>query len=180
MIETERLIIRPWQDSDRAPFAAMGQDAAVRRFLGPLQTRAETDQTIDRMQALQASHGYCCWALERREDAAFLGFCGLNPGPVGTPIEGRNEVGWRLASAFWGQGYAREAALACLDWSWAHLPDPAILAMTVPANTASWGLMERIGMQRLHDQDFDHPGVPDGSPLKRHILYRIDRPAHAR
>ena len=177
MIETERLLVRPWQDSDRALFAAMGQDEAVRRFLGPPQSRAESDALVDRITQTQAHLGYCLWAIERRADAAFLGFCGLNPAPAGTPIEGRIEIGWRLAHAYWGHGYAREAALASLDWAWANLAVEAIFAMTVPANTASWGLMERLGMHRLHDLDFDHPAVPDGSSLKGHIVYGIDRPA---
>lgn len=176
MIETERLIVRPWRDTDRAPFAAMGQDPEVMRFLGPLRSRAESDGLIDRMIAMQAERGYCLWAVERRVDTAFLGFCGLNAGPMGTPLEGGLEIGWRLARAYWRQGYAREAALACLDWTWVNLAIDGLFSMTVPANTASWGLMERIGMRRLADQDFDHPGVPDGSPLKRHFLYRIDRP----
>lgn len=178
MIETERLIIRPWRDDDRAPFAAMGRDQDVRRFLGPLQSRADSDALIDRLIAMQAQFGYCIWAVERRADAAFLGFCGLGPGPAGTPLHGGIEIGWRLARAYWGQGYAREAAQACLDWAWATLPVGAILSMTVPANTASWGLMERLGMKRVPDGDFDHPGVPDGSPLKRHLVYRLDRPAN--
>lgn len=176
MIETERLIVRPWRDSDRAPFAAMGQDPEVMRFLGPPQTRVESDAVIDRMIAMQAALGYCFWALERRTDAAFLGFCGLKPGPVDTPLEGEVEIGWRLAHVHWGQGYAREAAQASLDWAWANLTINSVWSMTVPANTASWGLMERLGMSRLVDRDFDHPAVPDGSPLKRHIVYRIDRP----
>lgn len=176
MIDTERLVVRPWRDSDRAPFAAMGQDADVMRFLGPLRSRVESDAFIDRMVAMQAELGYCLWAVERLGDAAFLGFCGLNAGPAGTPLEGELEIGWRLARAYWRQGYAREAALACLDWTWANLAIEALFSMTVPANTASWGLMERLGMHRLADQDFDHPNVPDGSPLKRHIVYRIDRP----
>lgn len=177
MIETDRLVLRPWRDEDRAPFAAMGQDAEVMRFLGPLQTVDEANDAVDRMIEFQSTLGYCFWAVERRADGAFLGFCGLKPGPAGTPLAARLEIGWRLARAHWGQGYAREAAQASLDWGWATLPDPAILAMTVTENSASWGLMERLGMTRLADQDFDHPGVPDGSPLKRHIVYRIDRPA---
>jgi len=177
MIETERLIIRPWQERDRAPFAAVGQDEAVRRFLGPLQSREESDAVVDRLIAMQAAQGYCFWALERRADGVFLGFCGLKPGPAGTPIADKVEIGWRLAAPYWGQGYAREAAEASLDWGWRNLRHQAIYSMTVPANRASWGLMERLGMQRRPDLDFDHPEVPDGSPLKSHIVYRIDRPA---
>ncbi|OYY67925.1 GNAT family N-acetyltransferase [Sphingomonas sp. 28-63-12] len=178
MIETERLILRPWQDRDRVPFAAMGQDALVMRYLGPLQSRTETDAAIDRMIELQVALNHCFWAIERRVDAAFLGFCGLKPGPDRTPIAGGIEIGWRLASAHWRQGYAREAAQASLEWGWENLIDTAILAMTVAANAASWGLMDRLGMYRQPALDFDHPGVPEGSPLRRHMIYRIDRPAN--
>ena len=91
------------------------------------------------------------------------------------PITDEIEIGWRLAHDAWGQGYAREAAEASLAWGWANLPVPTIAAITVPANTRSRGLMERLGMVRVADGDFDHPDVPDGSPLQRHILYRIAR-----
>lgn len=174
MIATERLLIRPWRAADRAPYFALCNDPEVMRFLGPIQSRAETDAALDRQEAAQAEHGHCFWAVERRHDAILLGFCGLLRGKL--PIEGKIEIGWRLGRSFWGQGYAREAAVACLAWAAQNLPDPSVYAITVPANTASWGLMERIGMRRLPDGDFDHPGVPDGSPLKRHITYRIDRP----
>jgi len=175
MITTERLIVRPWRDSDRAPFAALNQDAEVRRYLGPPQTRAESDAAVDRMVALQESVGYCFWAVERRADGAFLGFCGIKPGRW--PIEDLPEIGWRLGRPYWGEGYAREAAAACLDWAWATRDWPHVYAITVPANRASWGLMERLGMERLAAGDFDHPDVPDDSPLKHHITYRIARPA---
>ncbi|MBX9813703.1 MAG: GCN5 family acetyltransferase [Proteobacteria bacterium SG_bin5] len=174
MIETARLIVRPWRDADRAPFAAMGRDAAVMRFIGPPQSRAEADAAIDRMIAMQAAHGHCFWAVERRADGALLGFCGIKPGRW--PIEGLPEIGWRLGSAHWGQGYAREAAQACLDWAWATRDWPYVYAITVPANSASWGLMRRLGMARLADGDFEHPEVPEGSPLKSHVTYRIARP----
>ena len=124
------------------------------------------------MTACQAEHGHCFWAIERREDAALLGLCGLLP--PRPPLE-HIEIGWRLGRAFWGKGYAREAAAASLAWGWRNLATDTIDAITVPANTRSWGLMERLGMHRVAGGDFDHPAVPDGSPLKRHILYRIAR-----
>lgn len=174
MIETERLIIRPWRESDRAPYFALNADPDVRRFLGPPQNRAETDAALDRQAVAQAAHGHCFWALERRDDAALIGFCGLLPGKA--PIDGKIEIGWRLGRAYWQQGYAREAAEACLAWGWANLPDPAIYAITVPANSASWGLMERLGMTRVADGDFDYPDLAEGDPLRRHITYAIARP----
>ncbi|WP_084581019.1 GNAT family N-acetyltransferase [Sphingomonas azotifigens] len=174
MIETERLLLRGWTDADRAPFHAMANDPRVMAYIGPLQSRAESDAGIDRQRAFQAGHGHCFWALERREDGAFLGFCGLKPGAAGTPIAGDIEIGWRLATEHWGQGYAREAAAASLAWGWQHLAASSIAAITVEANARSWGLMERLGMQRVPDGDFDHPtAIP---ALRRHRTYRIHRP----
>lgn len=174
MIETARLILRVWREDDDAPFFKMGQDAEVMRYLGPPMTQVDVRSARARMDACQAEHGYCFWALERKADGAFIGFCGLKPGKA--PIEGEIEIGWRLARDAWGQGYAREAAEASLAWGWANLDVPAITAITVPANTRSWGLMERLGMVRDPAGDFDHPDLADGDPLRRHITYRIARP----
>lgn len=176
MIETERLIIRPWLDRDRDPYAAMGRDHEVMRYLGPLATRADADAAVDRMMRLHAEIGYCFWAVERREDRAFVGFCGLKPGPLQTPIADATEIGWRLARAYWGHGYAREAAQACLDWGWGNLDCTRIAAITVPANRASWGLMIRLGMVRDPAGDFDHPALSVDDPLLRHLTYWAHRP----
>lgn len=176
MIETERLILRGWRDSDVAPFHAMGNDPDVMRYLGPPMTLADAQSAADRQNDFIASHGYCFWAIERKADAQFLGFCGIKPGPEGTPIAGEVEIGWRLRRDAWGKGYAREAAEAAIAWVWANTGATDIAAMTVLANANSWGLMERLGMTRDHAADFDHPAVPDDSPLKRHIVYRIARP----
>lgn len=176
MIETERLILRAWRDSDVAPFHALCNDPAVMRYLGPNLSLAEAKAAADRQNAFIASHGHGFWAVERRTDGAFLGFTGIKPGPHGTPLHDKPEIGWRFAAAFHGQGYAHEAAQASLDWGWANLRDDAILAMTVIGNTRSWGLMERLGMIRDHALDFDHPAVPADSPLRPHIVYSIARP----
>lgn len=175
MIETERLVLRGWRDSDIDPFSAMGQDAEVMRYLGPPATREESVAAAKRQNDLLDRLGYCFWALERRADGVFLGFCGIKPGAVGTPIEHDIEIGWRLARPYWGQGYAREAAEASLAWGWANTDAPLISAITVQANSASWGLMERLGMSRIEGGDFDHPNAPPS--LNPHILYRIGRPA---
>lgn len=177
-IETERLILREWRNEDGDALHAMSQDEQVMEFLGPVTSPAETSVFISRSQATFAANGYCFWVVERKRDGMFLGSCGLKPGPEHTPVAGRTEIGWRLARGAWGQGYAREAAQASLDWGFANLPDDSIWSMTVPANLRSWGLMERLGMVRHHELDFDHPGVPVGSPLKRHITYSIARPGH--
>jgi RimJ/RimL family protein N-acetyltransferase len=171
-LETERLILRSWRDSDREPFWAMAQDEEVMRYL-PALDRAGADAALARGVAMEAEHGHCFWALERREDGAFLGMCGMAP-PRDPLVE--YEVGWRLMRHAWGQGYAQEAARATLAWAWAKRPMPTIVAITVPDNRASWTLMERIGMTRAADEDFEHPSLPEGHPLRLHRLYRIHRP----
>jgi RimJ/RimL family protein N-acetyltransferase len=176
VIETARLLIRPWRDEDSEPFFDINSDPEVLRFLGPPGSRSESDTAIERQRALQAELGYCFWALERREDGALLGFCGLKPGVAGTPVADDLEIGWRLGSPYWSRGYALEAASACLDWAFAALDVPRIVAITVAANRRSWGLMERLGMRRRPDLDFLHPALADGDPLKPHIAYVKDRP----
>jgi len=176
-IPTERLILRPWREADHGALLAICQDPRVMEFLGPPQTEAEVHAAIGRLRLCQADNGYCFWAVERREDGAVLGFCGLKPGQPETPIAGRVEIGWRLAADAWGQGFAREAALASLDWGWANLDVRDIWAITAPGNVRSWGLMERLGMTRHHDMDFIFPGMPADSPVSQCITYSIGRPA---
>lgn len=172
-LRTDRLILRPWQERDRAANWAMAQDADVMRYL-PALDRAGADAMVDRFMAMQAEFGHTFWVVERRADGAFLGMCGMAP-PRDPLVE--HELGWRLARHAWGQGYTQEAARATLDWAWAHRSMPTIVAITVPDNRASWTLMQRIGMARAADEDFEHPSLPSGHPLRPHILYRIGRPA---
>ncbi|MES3101424.1 GNAT family N-acetyltransferase [Sphingomonas faeni] len=178
MIETERLILRGWRDNDAALHHAMCADPAVMAYLGPAPTLADSAAVVVRQNATLADYGACFWALERRDTGAFIGWCGIKPGPVGTPIEGKPEIGWSLVQSEWGQGYAREAAEASLAWAWREMDLSTVWAITVPANTASRALMERLGMTRVVDGDFDHPKLADDDRLRRHILYRIDRPAY--
>ena len=175
MIDTDRLTLRPWRDADREPFAAMGQDVEVMAHLGGPLSRRDSDQAVDRLMALQEARGHCFWVVERRADAAFLGFCGLKVGPDDTPLEGRIEAGWRFRRDAWGQGYAREAAAASLAWGFANIDVDRIYAITVAGNARSWGLMERLGMERRPDLDFDHPGLPEDHPLRPHITYVMER-----
>ena len=172
MIETDRLLLRPWRDSDRDPFWAMARDPEVMQYL-PAISREESDGTIDRMNMFADRHRICFWAMERRADRRFLGFCGMLPPH---PPFRENEIGWRLARDCWGKGYAREAASACLDWAWRETDMQTLVALTVPANTRSRALMVRLGMTRDPGEDFDHPALPEGDPLRRHVLYRINRP----
>ena len=175
MIETPRLILRRWREADILPFHAMGQDAEVMRYLGPPMSLEDCAAAVERQNACAESYGSCFWAVERRADGAFIGFCGIKPGPAGTPIADQPEIGWRLARGSWGQGYALEAARAALDHGWATRDWPEVAAITVPANERSWGLMIRLGMTREPHGDFDHPALGPGDPLRRHLTYRIAR-----
>lgn len=177
MIETERLILREWREEDAIVMHAIGQDTRVMEFFGPLTDLQAARDLVAGQIVNQAIFGHCLWPVERRFDGRLLGYCGLNPLPISIALDGGIEVGWKLAHDVWGQGYAREAAQACLNWGWANLRVNSIAAITSPANIRSWGLMERLGMTRCPDEDFDHPDLAPGDPLRPHILYRIARPA---
>lgn len=175
-LETERLILRGWRESDIEPLHAICTDPLVMTYLGPPPSRDALIAMIERQNGFLDAHGACFWAVERREDGVLLGFCGLKPGQIDSPIEGLLEIGWRFRSDSWGKGYAREAALASRDWGFAHRPGERIHAITVPANTRSWGLMERIGMAREAAMDFDFPGLAADNPYLRHITYSVASP----
>ncbi len=178
-LETQRLILRDWREADIDPFHAMCADPVVMATLGPLMDRDQAAATVERMRGIAETNGFTAWALERRDDGRFLGWCGLIPGKF-APILGEIEVGWRLAADVWGQGYAREAAEASLTWAFANLSVEAIWAITSVGNSRSWGLMKRLGMIRQPELDFDHPNLPADSPLLSHVTYRIDRHTWAR
>jgi len=174
---TERLILREWRRSDRAPYRTALNTPRVTAYLGGPVSARQSDAGIARIRAAQAASGYSFWAVERRSDGAFLGYCG--PKLVRDPsvsVGGEVEIGWRLREDAWGQGYAREAAAAAMAWAWANLAVSRVVAMTVPANAASWGLMIRLGMTPRPDLDFDHPMFTPDHPLSRHVVYAIDRP----
>ena len=175
--ETERLIVRQWRDSDRAEYLSACNTEAVTAYLGGSASVEEVDAGLARIRKSQADKGFGFWAVERKSDGAFLGYCGLKVvRDEGIPIEGEIEIGWRLREDAWGHGYAREAARACLDWAWSNLDVARIVAMTVPANRPSWTVMERVGMSRRPDLDFAHPAFPSGHPLSAHVTYVIERP----
>jgi RimJ/RimL family protein N-acetyltransferase len=176
MIETERLRLREWRDADIDPFQRICSDPQVMATLGPPLDRAATVALIERMKGLQDRLGHCFWALEHRDDASLIGWCGLIRGTAG-PIADKLEIGWRLASDRWGHGFATEAAKATLAWAFANRDDDAVWAITARSNRRSRAVMERLGMTHCRDADFDHPSVPHGDPLRRHVLYRIARPA---
>lgn len=179
MIETARLRLRDWRESDKQAFFEGCATAAVMEYLGGPIDRPASDAIVDRQRTRVATHGYCFWPVERKDDGALLGCLGLKPGDEGTPIEGEVEIGWRLREDSWGRGYAREAAEASLAWAWTNLDCPRIVAVTVSPNRASWGLMERLGMVRTPALDFAHPKFAADDPLSPHVAYVLDRPAQS-
>jgi len=177
VIETERLSLRSWRAQDRGPFVQLCQSPTVMAFLGGPVRADQADAAIARARACEDRNGFCFWVMERKADGAFLGFCGFKVTDVsGTPLVGEIEIGWRLREDKWGRGYAREAALATLRWGWANLDARRVIAMTVPANRRSWGLMERVGMTHRPELDFGHPLFPGNHPLHHHLVYALDRP----
>jgi RimJ/RimL family protein N-acetyltransferase len=174
-IPTFRLLLRPWRDEDLPAFAAMNADPRVMEFFPRPLDRAESDARAARIRDHFARHGFGLWAVEVPGVADFIGFVGLSVPDFEMPFMPCVEVGWRLAHEHWGQGYATEAARAALDFGFRRLALDEIVSFTVPANRRSRGVMERIGMTRTPADDFDHPALPEGHPLRRHVLYRAIR-----
>ena len=175
-IETDRLRLRDWREEDIEPFIRHTNTPAVMRWLGGVQTDEVARRAIEgRIMRWQRERGFTFWVVERRTDGALLGFCGLKLSDTeGSPIAGEYEIGWRLREDAWGQGYAREAAVASLDHAFDRLGAGQVVAITFPGNEASWGLMERLGMRRRAELDHDDPRFPELNPT---IVYSIDREA---
>lgn len=180
MIKTERLILRAWRDSDLPLIAAInGDPVAMRHFPAPM-TREESDTFVARNRARQTEDGFCMWAVEAPGVASLIGVLGIARINFEAAFTPGVEIGWRFAPAYWAKGYATEGARAALKFGFAQKALDEILSMTVFENKPSWSVMERIGMTRDLAGDFDHPRVPDGHRLKRHILYRLKRSDWAR
>jgi RimJ/RimL family protein N-acetyltransferase len=172
---TPRLLLRPWRDDDRAPFAAMSADPAVMEHFPAVLDRAASDRVIDRLQAHLAARGYTFWAVEAPGVAPFVGFVGLLHQSFAAPWTPGIEIGWRIAREHWGQGYAPEAAAEALRIGFEDVGADEIVAITVPGNAKSRRVMTKLGMTRDGAGDFDHPELPADSPLRRHLLYRLAR-----
>ena len=174
-IRTERLIMRRWRDSDRAPFAELNGDAETMEFFPSTMDRAASDAFVHRIEARFDLQGYGLWALELASTAEFVGFTGLNviPDAVPIPIAGGTEIGWRLRRPFWHHGYATEAARAAVNVGFTMVGLAEIWSFTAILNEPSQAVMRRLGMSE--HGFFEHPGVPEQSPLRPHVLYRLGR-----
>jgi len=170
-IETPRLVLRQWLAADRKPFAAMNTDAGVTRYLLPM-SAAQSDALADRLAAGIDEYGWGFWAVEAPGVAPFIGFVGIKALAPTLPFAPGVEIGWRLATRYWGNGYVTEAGKRLLQYGHDDLGLRDIYAFAVHDNIRSTAVMRRLGMQYLQGQDFDHPNVPDTHPhLKRHVLF---------
>lgn len=166
-------MLRPFTDVDRSPFFALNTHPLVVESLGSSPSRDESDALVERYSQEMAREGWGLWAVEVADAAPFAGMVGLHRVNPALPCAPAVEIGWRLHPDHWGHGYATEAAAASLEFGFGPGGLNEIVAFTTTLNTRSQAVMERMGMTRDRDGDFDHPSLPEGSPLRRHVLYRI-------
>lgn len=171
-LTTDRLLLRHWQASDRAPFAALNADPVVMRYFPEPLTRQASDHLADLIEAAIEREGWGLWALEERASGRFLGFTGLARTTFQASFTPAVEVGWRLSRAVWGFGFASEAGRAAAAFAFEELDIDELVSFTAEGNTRSRAVMERLGMRRDPADDFDHPHICD-SRLRRHVLYRL-------
>jgi ribosomal-protein-alanine N-acetyltransferase len=175
MIETPRLILRPWRKSDLPLFAEQNADPVVMRFLGGVLTRPQSDSYVERAEQHLAETGFCKWAVQAPGIAAFIGAVGITRVKFEAAFTPAVEIAWRLHRRYWGHGYATEAASAAIQDGFTRVGLQEIVALTALSNMASVRVMERLGMTRTIE--FDHPHIAENNPLRRHVLYRLSRPA---
>ena len=175
ILTTARLRLRQWREEDLAPFAALNADPQVMEFFPKVLTRAESDTVAGRIRDHFARHGFGLRAVEAPGIADFVGFVGLAVPSFEAHFTPCVEIGWRLAREHWGHGYATEAATAALAFAFGDRALEEIVAFTVPANIPSRRVMGRLGMRRLPADDFEHPAIAAGHPLRSHVLYRLRR-----
>ncbi|WP_310738109.1 GNAT family N-acetyltransferase [Microbispora sp. H10949] len=174
-IRTDRLVLRRWREEDKEPFAALNADPVVMEHFPATLTREESDTFVERIEAAFDERGFGLWAVEA--DGVFIGFTGLQVPRFAAHFTPCVEIGWRLARSAWGHGYATEAARASLEHGFGTLGLTEVVSFTAVPNLRSQAVMRRLGMTRDPGEDFDHPVLPEGHPLRRHVLYRARRPA---
>ncbi|HEY6413118.1 MAG TPA: GNAT family N-acetyltransferase [Edaphobacter sp.] len=177
-LETPRLLLRRWQEADRAPFTAMNADPAVMRFFAAPYTRAESDEAINRYLSGFDTQGFSFFAAALRETGGFIGTIGLQTMRIVVPNlpQPAIEIGWRLVQTAQGKGYAIEGAHAVVDFAFHQLKLAEIVAITAISNQPSRRVMEKLGMTHRPELDFNHPRVPAGHQYERHTLYSLRNP----
>jgi RimJ/RimL family protein N-acetyltransferase len=172
-LQTERLVLRHWHNSDRQPFARLNADAQVMEFMPSTLSEQQSNTLVDRIEAHFQEHGFGLYAAEIRSGKRFIGYIGLSVPTFHAAFTPCVEIGWRLAREYWGQGLATEGAREIVRYAFKELNLLELVSFTVPGNTRSLRVMEKIGMIHNPNDDFDHPRLPDGHTLKRHVLYRL-------
>lgn len=172
-IQTERLVLRKWRQEDLEPFAKLNADPKVMEFFPGLKTREESDASVKLISDHIEKYGWGFWAASLIQTGQFIGFIGIQHVPFQSSFTPAIEIGWRLAFDHWGKGYATEGAKATLVYGFTTLKLDKIVSFTAVNNMRSRRIMEKIGMH--HDSDFDHPKLPEGHPLRRHVLYLMTR-----
>ncbi len=175
ILYTARLILRPWLPADREPFVRLNRDPAVMRFMPAPLSAEESGSLVDSIETHFAQHGFGLWAAELRDPIQFIGFIGLAVPRFQAPFMPAVEIGWRLASEVWRRGLATEGAREVVRHAFEDVGLSSLVSFTVPANVASRGVMEKLGMTHDPSDDFDHPLLREGHPLRRHVLYRLSR-----
>lgn len=179
-IRSSRLLLRQWRDDDLEPLVTMSQDPRVMEYFPAMHSREECVAMLDRIREHHARHDFGYWVVEIPEIAPFAGFLGLAVPRFDAHFTPCVEVGWRLRPEFWGHGYATEGARAAMDFGFTTAGLPEIVSFTSIMNLRSQRVMQKLGMVCRRDEDFDHPFVPAGHPLQRHVLYRMTRSAFER
>ena len=175
-LKTDRLLLREWRESDKPAFARMNADLRVMEFFPAPLTRAESDQLFARIQSHLRQHGFGLYAAELLGTGSFLGFIGLATPSFQSTFTPCVEIGWRLTADSWGQGLATEGAREVARYAFDDLGLGELVSFTVAANARSRRVMEKLGMTHDAADDFEHPRLPEGHPLRRHVLYRLRRP----
>lgn len=176
IIETKRLILRTWKNTDAQSYFQINQNPKVIKYFLSALTMTQVTDFIKAKNQQQDDLNYTLWAVALKKTDEFIGFIGLNYTDFPAHFSPAIEIGWRLGAQYWGKGYATEGAKACLEYGFNTLGLNEIVSFTVPANLASIKVMEKIGMKRDLKGDFLHPKLPEGHPLSQHILYRITKP----
>jgi len=171
-LKTDRLILRQWLDSDLTLFADMNADPIVMKYYPDVLNRQISDSMANRLKQLISEKSWGFWAVELIKEKKFIGFVGLHEPDYNLPVTPCVEIGWRLDQNYWGKGYATEAANACLKFAFEELYLTEVYSFTSIQNRKSRQVMERIHMSNMN-LNFEHPIIPEGHPLRLHVLYKI-------
>jgi RimJ/RimL family protein N-acetyltransferase len=176
-LETDRLVLRRWRDSDKAPFAALNADPTVMEYMPGLLSREQSDSLVDRFENHFRRCGFGLWAMDLRDSAEFIGFVGLSVPDFDASFTPCVEVGWRLAPEYWSRGLPTEGAREAVRLAFQVAGLSSLVSFTVLGNRRSRRVMEKLGMTHNTEDDFDHPNLREGHPQRRHVLYRLERSA---